>query len=138
MAKKDDLGKLGEQLAVDYLASRGYAILERNWRSSGGEIDIVARHENETVFVEVKTRSSVAFGDPLGAITPVKHARLRRLVHLWCDASGSSESAPTGLGDARAGAHAGSLGVIRARIDAIGIILRPGQEAKIDHVIGIA
>ena len=57
----------------------GYAILERNWRCRAGEIDLVAQDGTETVFVEVKTRSSVAFGHPLEAITAQKLARLRRL-----------------------------------------------------------
>jgi len=131
MAKKDDLGRRGEQLAADYLVRSGYTILDRNWRSSEGEIDIVARQGNETVFVEVKTRSGLAFGNPLEAITPVKHARLRRLIHSWRDASdGLSGSAFSGRGAIRVVAH--------MRIDAIGIVLRPGHEAVIDHVIGIA
>ncbi len=135
MAKKDDLGRLGEQLAVDYLAERGYAILERNWRSGCGEIDIVALHDNETVFIEVKTRSSVAYGNPLDAITPAKHARLRQLVHSWLDA----ESASSGrIVDTRGAEPRGRRTGFRVRIDAIGIVLQPTREAIIDHVIGIA
>lgn len=135
MAKKDDLGRLGEQLAVDYLAERGYAILERNWRSGCGEIDIVALQENETVFIEVKTRSSVAYGNPLDAITPAKHARLRQLVHSWLDADRASSGR---IVDTRGAEPRGLRAGFRVRIDAVGIVLQPTREAIIDHVIGIA
>ncbi|HQJ35005.1 MAG TPA: YraN family protein, partial [Rhodoglobus sp.] len=86
MAAKDALGRRGEEIAARYLASRGLAIVERNWRCPQGEIDLIARDGGELVFVEVKTRSSVAYGHPLESITPVKLARLRRLAAAWCDA----------------------------------------------------
>ena len=86
MAAKDTLGRRGEQLAASYLEGCGYTIADRNWRCPQGEIDIVAWHGHELVFVEVKTRSSVAFGHPLEAITAVKLARLRRLAAAWCEA----------------------------------------------------
>ena len=69
MAAKDVLGKRGEELAAAFLESEGYTILDRNWRCPQGEIDLVALDGVDTVFVEVKTRSSVAFGHPLEAIT---------------------------------------------------------------------
>ncbi len=56
MAEHNLLGKWGEQVAVDYLISKGYTIAERNWRSGTIEIDIVAYYKNHIVFVEVKTR----------------------------------------------------------------------------------
>ena len=90
MAAKDELGKRGEDLAAAYLAQAGFAIVERNWRCPQGEIDIVARDGDETVFVEVKTRSSTAFGHPLEAITATKLARLRRLAAAWCEAHASA------------------------------------------------
>ena len=86
MAQKDELGRRGEAIAADYLAGGGMRLVERNWRCPRGEIDIVARDGDELVFVEVKTRSSMAFGHPLEAITVAKLARLRRLAVLWCAA----------------------------------------------------
>jgi putative endonuclease len=86
MAAKDDLGRRGENLAADHLIASGYRVLERNWRCTHGEIDIVAFKDGEVVFVEVKTRSSLAFGHPLEAITVAKLARLRRLAGAWCQA----------------------------------------------------
>ena len=56
MNERKDLGKAGEQLAVEYLMAQGYLILERNWYFSHKEIDIVARDGNDLVVVEVKTR----------------------------------------------------------------------------------
>ncbi|MBX9718815.1 MAG: YraN family protein, partial [Microbacteriaceae bacterium] len=70
MARKDELGRTGEQLAVEHLTAEGYTILDRNWRCAIGEIDIVARHGETTVVVEVKTRSGLGFGHPLDAVTP--------------------------------------------------------------------
>lgn len=84
MARKDVLGRTGEQLAVDHLTALGFAILDRNWRCSLGEIDIIAREAGTTVVVEVKTRGGMGYGHPFDAITPVKLARLRRLAAAWC------------------------------------------------------
>jgi putative endonuclease len=86
MARKDDLGRRGEQLAVEHLTAQGYTIVDRNWRCPIGEIDIVARQGGTAVVVEVKTRSGVGFGHPLDAVTPRKLARLRRLAGAWCAA----------------------------------------------------
>lgn len=72
MAQHNVLGGKGEDLAADYLVAKGYTILERNWRSGHKEIDIVARNNDEVVFVEVKTRFSEFFGRPEEAITPQK------------------------------------------------------------------
>lgn len=88
MTRTQALGRSGEDLAVDHLEAQGYAILDRNWRCSIGEVDIVARDGATTVVVEVKTRSGAGFGHPLEAITPVKLARLRRLAAAWCEAHG--------------------------------------------------
>lgn len=87
MAKKDEVGRWGEDLATSYLVSRGYEVIERNWRCPQGEVDLVARHRGSLVIVEVKTRSSKAFGHPFEAITPAKLARLNRLGFAWCVAN---------------------------------------------------
>ena len=64
MAEHNDLGKLGEELAVDFLENNGYEILETNWTFEKAEIDIIAKKENILAVVEVKTRSSLEFGLP--------------------------------------------------------------------------
>lgn len=82
-----DLGKLGENLAVEFLERNGYKILQRNFRSKLGEIDIIAQEKDTLVFVEVKTRWSQKFGLPEEAITPwkirsiVKTAEYFKLLH---------------------------------------------------------
>ena len=73
--------------AVRYLRTCEYLILERNWRGSQGEIDVIARSAgsemSEVVFVEVKTRSTLQFGDPFDAITPEKYRRIFLLAREW-------------------------------------------------------
>jgi|SRR5664279_2428491 len=114
MAAKDVLGARGEDLAADHLISAGLEILDRNWRCSHGELDIVARDRDEVVFVEVKTRSSVLFGHPFESVTATKVARLRRLASAWCEA------------------HEGSSAAIR--IDAIAVIVPARGVVEIEHL----
>ena len=95
------LGRWGEELAADYLADRGYRILDRNARTEYGEIDLVARHEGQprqntsvdsevpasmTVFVEVKTRSSTNFGFPEQAVDDRKQERLLAAAQAYLQA----------------------------------------------------
>ena len=68
MAAKDTLGRRGEEIAADYLRGAGLVIVERNWRCTLGEIDIVALDAADTVFVEVKTRAGLGYGHPLESI----------------------------------------------------------------------
>ncbi|MGE0043566.1 MAG: YraN family protein [Vicinamibacterales bacterium] len=70
------LGVEGEDIACHALEARGYAIVERRYRTRAGEIDIVARHGDYTVFVEVKARQGTEFGDGADAVTPSKQRRL--------------------------------------------------------------
>lgn len=68
MTEHIKLGKRGELIAVDYLRSQGFKILETNWRTKHKEIDIIALDKNEIVFIEVKTRKNNYFGDPEEAV----------------------------------------------------------------------
>ena len=75
MALKNNIetGRLGEDIAKNYLQSEGCNIIETNWHySKNAEIDIIAEKDNILIFVEVKTRSSLSFGHPFEAITPHK------------------------------------------------------------------
>ncbi len=83
MAQHNDLGILGEQLAVDYLTQKGYVILERNWRFRKSEIDIIALIDNILVVVEVKTRTSSGFGLPQDFIKKSKIHRLLQAINNY-------------------------------------------------------
>ena len=73
MANHHELGKIGEEIAAQYLIKNGYKILRRNFFFDKAEIDIIAQKEEDTVvIVEVKTRNSDFFGDPQSFITPGK------------------------------------------------------------------
>lgn len=77
--KRKELGILGEKIAAEYLKKRGYTIVETNFRSRQGEIDIIARDKDYLVFVEVRSRRSHEFGSPEESLT---HSKRERLVSL--------------------------------------------------------
>ena len=76
MATHNELGALGEQIAVDYLIERGYQIIERNWSTGHKEIDIVAKDDDTIVIVEVKTRRSTYLVEPETAVDVFKQRNL--------------------------------------------------------------
>lgn len=76
MSKHYELGKEGEQRAVEWLLERGYIIRERNWRFQKAEVDIIAQKRNVLCIVEVKTRSTTAFGNPQDFVNQKKIKRL--------------------------------------------------------------
>lgn len=80
---RQELGGRGEEAAVILLKNKGMRILERNFRTRYGEIDIIASCEKVMVFVEVKTRSSRSFGLPQEAVEGRKQARLRKLASAY-------------------------------------------------------
>ena len=79
------LGARGESLAGDWYVDRGYTILERNWRTRSGELDLILESGGVIVFCEVKTRTSDAFGAGVEAVTRDKQLRIRRLATEWLD-----------------------------------------------------
>ena len=83
MRVKDAVGRFGEQLAAEHLVTAGLTVLATNWRCRSGELDLVARDGDVLVFVEVKTRTTLAFGDPAEAVGPAKAARIRSLALQW-------------------------------------------------------
>lgn len=118
MASKDELGRRGEIVAAKWLEKCGFVVLDRNWRCSVGEIDLVLRTGSTTVFAEVKTRSSTVFGHPFETITAAKTVRLRRLVAEWVRAYGP---APGPI-----------------RIDAVAVLDAWSATPKVEHLTGIA
>ncbi|WP_338375959.1 YraN family protein [uncultured Flavobacterium sp.] len=83
MAEHNDLGKLGEDLAVDFLQKNGYEILDRNWRFQKAEIDIIVKKNSILAIVEVKTRSSLEFGLPQDFVKPKKIQLLVKAVNEY-------------------------------------------------------
>jgi len=88
MAQHNELGKKGEQLAVDYLLDKGYNIVERNYRFDKAEVDIIAQKDNTLAIVEVKTRSSIDFGNPQDFVKPKQIQRLVKAVDEYVTVNG--------------------------------------------------
>lgn len=80
MAQHNDLGKQGEQLAIDFLLKQGYDILAQNFIHQKAEVDIIAKKEAILAVVEVKTRSSANFGDPQEFLKPKQIKRIVKAV----------------------------------------------------------
>lgn len=80
---RQSLGKDGESIAVEFLKNRGYNIVERNFRCRSGEIDIIAYDGSCLVFIEVKTRSSAAFGSPAAAVGRAKQQQICRASQFY-------------------------------------------------------
>jgi putative endonuclease len=87
------VGATGEDLAAAFLKKQGYKILERNYRTPLGEIDLIARHRGMLVVIEVKTRRSQKFGSPQEAVHAAKQERLRRLAAYYLRQQGLGEAA---------------------------------------------
>jgi len=83
MAEHNELGKKGEDLAVEFLLQNEYKILERNWIFQKAEIDIIAKKENILAVIEVKTRSSVDFGLPQDFVKTKKIQLLIKAVNAY-------------------------------------------------------
>lgn len=111
---KDALGRFGEGLAAAHLQAAGMQVIERNWRCTAGELDIVARDGPGLVFCEVKTRRTAYFGEPIYAVTPDKARRIYRLARAWM---------------AERGVYADDL-----RYDVVGVIVPRDGPPVVDHV----
>jgi putative endonuclease len=118
--RRQRLGRLGEQLAVEHLARCGFQILERNFRTRWGELDIVAFDGRTLAFCEVKTRRTSASAiTPFDSVTPRKRRQVRKIARAWLAAHGPDRFAPT------------------LRFDAIGVTLdRSGHLVSLDHLEG--
>ena len=117
MHRKDALGRYGEELATRFLGNNGWSVLDRNWRCTAGEIDIVAMRDGVLAVCEVKTRRSMRFGSPLEAVTPQKVARLRGLAAQWL------------------AAHATHCSVVR--VDVVAVLVDDAGMTTVQHVEGV-
>lgn len=80
---KKELGKLGENLAADYLIQKGYKILARNYYTRYGEIDIICKKDDILVLVEVKTRQNLNYGEPEESVTGRKISHIRKAATIY-------------------------------------------------------
>jgi len=78
-----ELGKLGEKFGQQFLKSKGYKILETNYKNMGYEIDVIAEHADYIVFIEIKTRRSKRYGMPSEAVTKEKQRRYKMISSLY-------------------------------------------------------
>ena len=83
MSKSHELGKTGEQISAEYLTKKGYKIIEKNFKCYFGEIDIIAIDKNELVFIEVKTRTDMSYGEAAEAVTPTKLQHLLNSIKYY-------------------------------------------------------
>lgn len=112
MAKHNELGKKGEQLAVDFLLKKSYQIIERNYRFDKAEVDIIAQIKDTLAIIEVKTRSTTEFGNPQDFVKPKQIQRLVKAVDEYVNVN--------------------SLDV-EVRFDIIAIV-KEGKQYKIKHL----
>ena len=112
-SRKPDQGRLGEDVAHRYLRSRGCTVVARNYRarSGAGEIDLVAWHSGQLVFVEVKTRATADFGAPELAVDHDKQARIRRAAREYARRAGVDWS--------------------KTRFDIVSVVAAPGNRPQI-------
>lgn len=109
-------GELGEEVAANFLISRGFRILERNFRCKGGEVDIIARDpgDRSLVFVEVKARRGLSYGVPQLAVTPFKQRQISKAALTWLSKNRLHDQ--------------------NARFDVVAILLHTGGQHAIDHI----
>lgn len=112
MAQHNELGKKGEQLAIEYLIKKGYTIRDKNWRFQKAEVDIIAQKENILAVVEVKTRSTDYFGNPQDFVNPKKIKLLVTAINEYVISKNLD---------------------VEVRFDIIGII-KTKKETKIEHL----
>lgn len=111
------IGQMGEEAALAWLKKKGHRLLARNWRCRLGEIDLITAEGNQTVFVEVRSRTSDLFGAPAESVTSQKQTRLRRLAEYYLLSQG--------------------LAGRSVRFDVVAVRLTPeGQVTHIQHLPG--
>ncbi|QNK62546.1 YraN family protein [Pedobacter sp. PAMC26386] len=113
MAAHNELGRKGEVLAANYLETCGYRILEKNWVCARAEIDLIAFYDSKLIFVEVKTRSSAAYGEPEDFVDWKKEKQLEFASSVYINRKN----------------HQGEI-----RFDIVAIVFENEQLYKINHI----
>lgn len=83
MYQRHNIGKIGEDVACNYLIKNKYKIIQRNFRCKTGEIDIIAKDDSELIFIEVKTRTNRKYGEPLEAINIRKKRHIYKTANYY-------------------------------------------------------
>lgn len=112
MADHNELGKSGEQLAVDHLKKQGYKILETNWRAGKFEIDVIAQGKDQLIVAEVKTRTSNFLMEPEAAVTKDKQRMLIKAADIYVQRKNIE---------------------LEVRFDIISIVIS-GEEFRLNHI----
>ncbi len=117
MSDKKKIGNKGEDLAADYLLKKNFKIIMRNYRFGKGEIDIVCEDpvNKNIVFVEVKSRTNLNFGDPIYALTKSKMGQLRKIADAYL--------------------YEKKIDDIDCRFDVVTILFKPKEKPEIKHYI---
>ncbi len=97
-------------------------MLDRNWRGTGGELDLLVRDGDVLVAVEVKTRRGTAYGHPAEAVTPAKLGRIRRLTGEWLAVHGARPGGPR---------------FAEVRVDVVAVVLPRAGAAQVEHLVGV-
>ena len=112
MAQHNELGKKGEQLAIDFLLENGYTIRERNYRFDKSEVDIIAQKKDILAIIEVKTRTGTDFGNPQDFVKPKQIKHLVKAVNEYVTVNNLD---------------------VEVRFDIIAIV-KQGQQFKLEHL----
>ncbi len=112
-----EFGDEGEDIAADLLLKKGYEIIERNYRFGKGEIDIIAKDPETgfTVFVEVKSKKNLEFGDPVYSVTKNKMKQIKRMAELYL--------------------YDKEIAELNCRFDVITVLLKGNQKPVIEHYV---
>ncbi len=103
---------------MEHLTAQGLVVLDRNWRCSEGELDIIATDGASVVVVEVKARSGIGYGRPEEAVTPRKLARMRRAAQRWLSAN--------------------RVGWVQVRFDVVAVLIDPRTGGvQLEHLPGV-
>ncbi len=113
--RRQKFGKTGEDLAETYLKQKGFTILERNYRTKIGEIDIIAKENTTVVFIEVKARSSSAYGSPKSAVDYRKQKKISMIASQYLKQNRTRNQ--------------------RSRFDVVSVKQAPNEPAEIEHVV---
>ncbi len=110
----NNLGKYGEDLAKNILLEKGYRIIERNYRYGHGEIDIICKDGEYLVFVEVKTKSNLEYGEPEYMVTYNKQKQVRKIAEAYL--------------------YENEITDTDCRFDVIGILVKNNEPPTINHI----